>query len=367
MRCVTSSFSALTASAVLLLGCDNGRSLEPSSGPDGADALARRPSGFATVSALPELRGGHGEAYAVDQAGSVIAGFSWDRSDRMIPVTWTLQDGAWRLTALPYPASATGATARGVNDQGDVAGYDHPPTTRHALLWPSTGGLEVLGCDAFGEVHGISAAGRTVVGRGGAGGSPATAAVWQPGSCREDLPTLVTGGNATAHAVNGDATIVGGDAEDADGSLVPVRWTRLDGGWAIQQLDGRPGSVLGANSAGDLVGYVELPCSPTPCNGPSLGMVWYVDGSSRELGTLGGASTTPRGINAAREVVGVSGLANGVGAPFFWSETLGMRQLPARSSGGAFAVSGERPDGTRLVVGAGGRPFAALSWVVRIP
>jgi hypothetical protein len=44
-----------------------------------------------------------------------------------------------------------------------------------------------------------------------------------------------------------------------------------------------------------------------------------------------------------------------------------MRQLPVSSGGWAFAVSDLRADGTRLVAGAGGKPFAALAWVVRDP
>jgi probable HAF family extracellular repeat protein len=75
----------------------------------------------------------------------------------------------------------------------------------------------------------------------------------------------------------------------------------------------------------------------------------------------------PRGINATGEVVGLSTLANGDGVPFFWSEALGLRRLPVSYSAWAFAVSGVRANGTRLVVGAGGKPFAALVWVVRNP
>ena len=44
-----------------------------------------------------------------------------------------------------------------------------------------------------------------------------------------------------------------------------------------------------------------------------------------------------------------------------------MRQLPVTDGAWAFAISGVRADGTRLVVGAGGKPFSALVWVVRNP
>ena len=96
----------LSASAGLLLTCESDRPFEPSATP----ALARpqpAASGFATLTTLPSLgKGVHGEAYAVQQSGGIIAGYSWHRDGRMIPVTWTLQNGVWIITSLPYPATA---------------------------------------------------------------------------------------------------------------------------------------------------------------------------------------------------------------------------------------------------------------------
>jgi len=370
MRSGVFAFCYATIAAGLLAACDNQRPLEPSRGLEAPRAQRggiKNATGSATLTTLPSLaRGVYAEAYAVDRAGSIIAGYSRDRTDRMNPVTWTQQNGTWAITALPYPASATSAVARAVNDAGDVAGNDFPATTPHALLWPAAGGYEPLGCGELGEVFGMSAAGRVVVGVD-RHVAPAIAALWLPGDCREDLPALFAGGSASALAVNGDGTIVGGSAQpDVQSKFqVPVRWTLVAGAWQIDQLDSRAGTVSGSNGAGDLVGTVSISCaSASSCN---RGVIWYAAGGSRELGTLGGESTTPRAINAAGEVVGLSNLANGDGVPFFWSETAGMRQLPVSSGGWAFAVSDLRADGTRLVAGAGGKPFAALAWVVRDP
>jgi len=175
----------------------------------------------------------------------------------------------------------------------------------------------------------------------------------------------VAGASARADAINGDGSVVGGSAASGAYS-VPVRWTRANGAWTVQALDSRQGGVRGANSAGDLVGYVKVPCAleTTGCN---RGVIWYAAGGTRELPTLGGSQTTPAGINAAREVVGLSSQANEDGTAFIWSETMGMRQLPVTGGAWAFAVSGVRTDGTRLVVGAGGDRFSALVWVVRNP
>src|SRR5688572_5082067 len=124
----------VAVAALLLFGCDGGQPSEPS--PLAVPSLAKGgppPStGFATLALLPPIKGGaHGEAYAVDQAGSVIAGYSWDREGRMNPVTWTLQTGVWTTTRRPYPATATSAVARAVNDQGDLAGNDFPASSPH--------------------------------------------------------------------------------------------------------------------------------------------------------------------------------------------------------------------------------------------
>ena len=220
----------------------------------------------------------------------------------------------------------------------------------------------MLGCGELGEAYGMSAAGQLVVGVDRSV-QPSTAALWQPGACREDLPRLHAEGWAVAHAINGDGTIIGGAA--APGNLpdaVPVRWRRGSGATQIEQLDTRPGAVYGANSAGDLVGTAQVPC--TSGSGRCYrGMIWYAAGGSRDIGTLGGESTSPTGINAAGEVVGLGTLSNGNTAPFFWSEALGMHQLPVPRTGRAVAVSGVRSDATRIVVGEGNG--SALAWVVR--
>jgi uncharacterized membrane protein len=364
MRRHTLATFALSASVGLLLGCESSRPLEPTAGPD----LARKPAatGFATLSKLPSLsHGGKGNAaaYAVQHSGGIVAGYSYHNDGRLLPVTWTLQNGTWTVASLPIPATAVGGRAKGVNDQGDVAGNDWPGTAPHAVLWPSTGGFEVLGCnDELGEVSGVSAGGRTLAGVvNPTTGSPGLAAVWEPGQCRVDLPPLVAGGSARADAVNGNGDVVGGSA-NAGSFSVPVRWARVGGAWTITALDSRQGAVRGGNSAGDLVGYVKVPCAlPAGCN---LGMIWYAAGGTRALPTLGGSHTTPVGINSAGEVVGLSSLANEDGTAFFWSETMGMRQLPVTGGGWAFAVSGVRADGTRLVVGEAG---GAVVWVVRNP
>jgi uncharacterized membrane protein len=137
------------------------------------------------------------------------------------------------------------------------------------------------------------------------------------------------------------------------------------GQWQITQLDHRPGGASGANALGDLAGCVVVPCALE--NGCSRATVWYAEGGSLELGTLGGAESGARGINASDEVVGGSTAENGVNTGFFWSEWSGMLKLPVKGQwAAANAVSDVRPDGTRLVVGMDSQG-QGLVWVIRNP
>jgi hypothetical protein len=344
---------AAMLSAALPAGCSSDAPFEVRDTID-TPSLAKGGSGgggteFATRTALPALQKNvHGEAYAIDRAGALIGGYSWDQQGYMHPVTWSLQNGTWKITAYAWDASATSAVIRAVNDQGDKAGNFWPGSAPRAVIWNAAGAYTVLGCGELGAANAISAGAQVAVGGSWPGG---TALVWSPGQCGEVLPSLTPEGGAVAYAVNADGTIAGGSS----GGL-PVRWRRVDGTWQVEQLDTRPGSVRGSNSAGDLVGYVQDGSSNT-------GIIWFVEGGSRTLP----ASTSPRAINSAREVVGLTTRSNGSGWPFFWSEALGVRELPVSDGAWAFALSDPRGDGTRVVVGAGGRPFAAQVWVVRNP
>jgi uncharacterized membrane protein len=362
------AFVIASVTTVLVLGCESRSPVELTNELDVPSLAKGGPGGggteFATRAPLPPLQGGsHGEAYAVDRAGSLIGGYSWDKAGRMHPVTWSFVNGSWQITALPWDAAATSAVVRGINDQKEKAGTFWPASAPRAVIWNAAGNFTVLGCNELGEAYGISSGAQVVVGTYRGGGS-AIATVWRPGQCRETLPELVAGGGGVALSVNNDGTIIGGQSAG-----LPVRWRRVNGAWQVEQLDSRRGQAAGANSAGDLVGAVGSACSPSPADGCSLdvGVVWFVNGGSRTLPTLGGGTTSARAINSAREVVGMSFLGNGSGVPFIWSETLGMRQLPLSNGGWAFTISDVRADGTRLVAGAGGRPFSAQVWVVRNP
>jgi uncharacterized membrane protein len=332
-----------------------------------ADRIAAAPpikGGKATApySKLPSFGRGS-EALAINEAGTVIVGHAWDRFDVLHAMKWTWQNGSWTSSSLPRAPSATSAIARGVNNQGDAAGNDFPGWSSHAVLWPHAGGFTMLGCSNDLEaatVHAISAAEQMVVGQQGG-----RAAVWQPGRCRAQLPPLGNEGFTAARAVNADGTIVGGVATVGSTDSVPVRWTLVAGQWVIEQLDSRVGGASGANTAGDLVGHVSVQCASA--DGCQHAAIWYAAGGWRELGTLGGEDSWARDINSSGEVVGGSTSPNVGNTGYFWSESVGMLQLPFLGRwAAANAVSDVRPDGTRLVVGMDSQADAIV-WIVRNP
>ena len=330
-------------------------------------------TGFATLTTLPSLGAGS-EALAVNAAGTVVVGTAWDRSDLLHAVRWTLQNGRWVISSMPWPAGATSAAARGVNNRGDAAGSNYPGSNSHALLWPASGGLNVLDC--IGEVgsvtvYAISGDAQVLAGQGGG-----RATVWQPGSCGTTLPALVEGGSTLARAVNGLGNGIGGVASDSAGIGVPVRWQFAGAMWQAEQIDLRPGSAAGFNAAGDLAGSVSVsagdaslavPC--TVAGGCQRAVIWPAYGSAVTLGTLGGADSWARGINASGDVVGGSTSSQGVNTGYIWfAESQRMLQLPFKGRwASANAVSDVRvADGTRLVVGMTSTG-AAVVWVVGNP
>jgi uncharacterized membrane protein len=283
---------------------------------------------------------------------------SSSRAGNLYAVKWTEQNGAWLISTLPYPGSAV---ARGIDDDGNIVGYG-ATAPRRPIYWPAGGGYTVLGCAGeAAEAEAISATGGVVVGH--TEGGRATA--WHAAaSCAENLPLLEAEGTAAAFAVNGDGSIIGGQASRASAAAgVPVRWVGVEGLRQVEQIDSRTGIVRGANANGDLAGQVTVPCAQDTC---LRAAVWYAAGGSYDLGTLGGNDSWARDINTSGEVVGVSTPAAGANTGFYWSLSTGMLQLPANRWGAANAISNVRSDGSRLVVGTDSQANAVV-WIVRVP
>ena len=336
----------------------------------GVQKPPKGPAPFATHVKLPAVdRNANAEAQGINDAGTVIVGRSFDRAGFLYAVKWTLQNGAWVISALPAPVPYPGsAFARGIDTFGNIVGVGgFASFPNRAVFWPVAGGSALLGCNSdVGEAYAISANGQVIVGY-----ASLQAAAWSPsGSCTEFLPPLEAGELAQAFAVTGDGSIIGGRARHVSQPLVPVRWVVINGQRQIQQVDTRPGAVRGANENGDLAGTVEIACSAI--DGCHRAVIWSASGVVTQLETLGGEFSSAVDINAEGEVVGNSTTSSGDFTPYFWSASTGMLPLPSsdkgpnRGGGGfLFALSDVRPDGTRLVVGTSDGDAGV--WIVRAP
>src|SRR5687768_16353939 len=93
-------------------------------------------------------------------------------------------------------------------------------------------------------------------------------------ACTEYLQPLLSEVFAAAGAVNADGSIIGGRAaRSPNAAPLPVRWTGPAGARLIEELDSRPGTVRGANHAGDLAGYVTNGCALE--EGCLQAAIWY--------------------------------------------------------------------------------------------
>ena len=112
---------------------------------------------------------------------------------------------------------------------------------------------------------------------------------------------------------------------------------------------------------------LTVPC--TKAGGCQRAVVWSAQGGAVTLGTLGGADSWARDINASGDVVGGSTAPQGGNTGYIWfADSQRMLQLPSKGRWtAANAVSDVRvADGTRLVAG-GTSAGAAVVWVVRNP
>ena len=86
--------------------------------------------------------------------------------------------------------------------------------------------------------------------------------------------------------MNADGSIIGGHAARVpEGPALAVRWTGPAGARLIEVLDSRPGTVRGANGAGDLAGQVTIGCALEA--GCEQATIWYAGGGPLISGPSG--------------------------------------------------------------------------------
>jgi probable HAF family extracellular repeat protein len=142
--------------------------------------------------------------------------------------------------------------------------------------------------------------------------------LWTPKHGMVDLGTL-GGGSSQATAVNSRGHVVGVSFVPGDPNSRIFLWTAANG---MVDITGSQSGSASLNDRGEVAGSV-VP------NGLRTGVafVWSPEGGLTQLGTLGGPSSSPRGINASGHVAGVSQISTGASRAFFWSDDTGMLDL----------------------------------------
>jgi probable HAF family extracellular repeat protein len=189
-------------------------------------------------------------------------------------------------------------------------------------------------------------------------GSPEIVAVyWKYGKII-DLGTF--GGNASyANAINNEGEIVGmalntvpdrySSRLSAFGPAFPVATQFRAFLWQhgvmqdLGTLGGNDAEALFVNDRGQVAGFSYTNTVANPSTGlPTQDPFFWEDGKMVDIGTLGGTSGNPLGLNNRGQVVGISNLAGDTGSrPFLWDKKEGLRDLGSLggTQGVAFSVN----------------------------
>ena len=314
-------------------------------GAAGAAALAgtasgtptSRPSGW-TIRDLGALGGTGGSvATAINDRGDVVGYSDWTPAPGRGPFTCPRRHAfLWRDGRMRDLGTLGGRSeALALNERGQIVGWSSSAirTARRAVIWengairplgePDTtrpiGGIVATGINEQGEISGYwwfadrkAQAGEACVGPGAG-----RAFLWRRGFF-DGLPQRHPGRRAVAHGINDSGLLVGAD-------VVPLWWSDAGnhGGWGTMR-----GGFYGVNRQGVAVGEAYAPASGRTASGdPIAHAVRWENGKPRDLGTLGGTTSSANAVNDRGRVVGVSSLKHDAGQHAFLWENGRMRDL----------------------------------------
>jgi probable HAF family extracellular repeat protein len=297
-------------------------------------------------------------AVAINASGQVI-GYTADLHHAF---RWTRTGGLQILPGLSGPSDV-----RAINDNGVIVGDSAlSDGTFHAVLWTPNGGITDLGSPLGGnsEALFINSAGQ-VAGQSNQSGTTNTHAFfWSAGTGAVDLGVTSGYNQSFPFGINNSGEIVGRQAQDGNHPST-FRWTLATGmensttfslsfaPFHSPQLIGDNGAIAGMNLSyqaelwlpGDVIqqlgtlppdetsvalfvnnaGHVVGSSKPTQCCGPNRTFFWSEETGMVDIGHLSNhpnSSNLPYGFNNRDQIFGRAG------ATYFWSPTLGIRQVP---------------------------------------
>jgi probable HAF family extracellular repeat protein len=263
---------------------------------------------FSDLGTMTGLYSGYG-ANGVNNLGQV-SGYGNDASGVWAAIRWN-GDTA---TALPYGSGGTSGLGIGINNAGQIAGYNSYPVAADrydAIRWDggTAVALDNLGFGYFSAGLGINNQGQ-VVGESWAGTS-IHPTLWN-GTAVTDLGTL-GGSSGEAWSINEAGQIAGSSNTTNDEAKHATLWNSgaiID----LGTLGGTTSNAFSIDNLGQIVGKSLLTGDAI-----SHATLWNVDGSAPvDLGSLGVGSVA-EAVNDAGIVVGGSNMADGSEHATLWT------------------------------------------------
>jgi probable HAF family extracellular repeat protein len=313
----------------LLAGCRSDDLTAPSGRPLAPDDARPVLTGGAGVDIFPTVAPGEiqptGVAIGLSDAGQITgSAFGLVTPDDYKPFRWTAATGAVRLVGCCDTEWGNDINEAGVvvgTAQTDAAtgsrGFVASGTTMTRLpILPGAAAELSAGAVAINDVG-------QIVGSSMTGSSATHAVLWSSEGAIQDLGTL-GGTNSAAIDINDAGLVIGSSQIAGDAVTHFFLWSALGGMADLNTLIGVPlESVVEINDENQITGTYKTA-------GGATHAFLYTPGSELDdLGTLGGSTSVPTGLNVFGQVVGSSTLADGSTHAFLWTATDGMEDITA--------------------------------------
>jgi len=268
----------------------------------------------------------NGVAIGLNNAGQVTgSGRTLSSQDDFKAFRWSPATGAQSLTGC-----CDSMSGNDINDAGAIVGVAQTNvlTGNRAFVaaGATTTALSILPGGDPGSNAGavaINNAGQ-VAGRSPASGGGTHAVVWSAGGVIQDLGTL-GGTSSQSIDINDAGQVIGSSQTTGNAGTHFFLWSSGTGMVDLSTtVSSAITSVVEINAAGQIIGtYTTGGASHAFLFTPSTGL--------RDLGTLGGTTSAPTGLNDNGDVVGSSTLSDGSTHAFLWTATDGLEDITALS------------------------------------
>jgi len=267
-----------------------------------------------------------GAAIGLNNAGQVTgSGHIVSFLDDFKPFRWSTGTGAQLLTGC-----CDTMWGNDINDAGVVVGTAQTSglvgSRGFVAAGSSTTRLSILpGADPEGSAGAIAINDLgEIVGASVAPGFATHAVLWSAAGVIQDLGTL-GGSNSEAIDINNSGQVIGRSQTTGNAATHFFRWSS---GTGMQDLNAMVNaaitSVVEINDAGQIIGTYTT-------GGQSHAFLYTPTTGLRDLGTLGGTTSAPTGLNDNGDVVGSSTLSDGSTHAFLWTAAEGMEDITALS------------------------------------